>query len=90
MSDIDNTEFEVSRGKGAPFADHTDSDSEKEIDSLYTDSVSVTSKGNLKWLRDYNDLCQFVNDLGLQPGKWTTPGGNGKLFQNSQITIRWY
>ena len=51
MSDIDNTEFEVSRqsetsGKGAPFADHTDSDSEKEIDSLYTDSVSVTSKGN--------------------------------------------
>lgn len=95
MSDIDNTEFEVSRqsetsGKGAPFADHTDSDSEKEIDSLYTDSVSVTSKGNLKWLRDFKDLCQFVNDLGLQPGKWTTPGGNSKLFQNSQITIRWY
>ena len=54
MSD-NNIEFEVSRqsessGKGAPFADHIDSDSEKEIDSLYTDSVSVTSKGNLKWL----------------------------------------
>ena len=95
MSDIDNTEFKVSRqsetsGKGALFPDHTDSDSDEEIDSLYTDSVSLTSKGNLKWLRDFKDLCQFVNDLGLQPGKWTTPGGNSKLFQNSQITIRWY
>ena len=74
MSDSDDTEFEVSRksetsGKGAPFVDHTDSDGEKEIDNLYTNSVSITSKGNLKWLRDCKDLCQFVNDLGLQPGK---------------------
>ena len=68
MSDIDNTEFEVSRqsetsSKGAPFADH----SEKEIDSLYTDSVSVTSKGNLKWLRDYKDLGQLLRS---RPTTW--------------------
>ena len=41
MSDIDNTEFQVSRqsetsGKGAPFADHTDSDSEKETVCIQT------------------------------------------------------
>ena len=25
-------------------------------------------KGNLKWQGDYNELCQFVDDLQLQPG----------------------
>jgi hypothetical protein len=25
-------------------------------------------KGNLKWQGDYNKLCQFVDDLQLQPG----------------------
>ncbi|CAB4007613.1 Scavenger receptor cysteine-rich type 1 M130 [Paramuricea clavata] len=47
-------------------------------------------KGNLKWQGDYNELCQFVDDLQLQPGSWSTPGGNCKLFENGEVAIRWY
>lgn len=48
------------------------------------------SKGNLKWRGDYNELCQFVDGLQLQPGSWSTPGGNCKLYENCEVTIRWY
>jgi hypothetical protein len=47
-------------------------------------------KGNLKWQGDYNKLCQFVDDLQLQLGSWSTPEGNCKLFENGKVAIRWY
>jgi hypothetical protein len=42
-------------------------------------------KGNLKLQGDYNELCQFVDDLQLQPGSWSTPGCNCKLFENGEV-----
>ena len=36
MSDIDNTRQSEASGEETPFADYTDSNSGKEIDSLYT------------------------------------------------------
>jgi hypothetical protein len=47
-------------------------------------------KRNLKRQGDYNELCQFVDDLQLQPGSWSTPGGNCKLFEKGEVAIRWY
>ena len=57
---------------------------------LYESSVLITEKGSLKWLRDYRNLCQVVDQLQLQPGKWTSPGGYCKLFENGEVSIRWY
>ncbi|CAB3976776.1 Hypothetical predicted protein [Paramuricea clavata] len=39
------------------------------------------SLGNLRCQGDYNELCQFVDDLQLQPGIWSTPGDNCELFE---------
>jgi hypothetical protein len=47
-------------------------------------------EGNLKWQGDYNELCQFVDDLQLQPGSWSKPGGNCKLFESGEVAIRLY
>ncbi len=48
------------------------------------------TKDKLKWQGDYNELCEFVDGLQLQPGSWSTPGGNCKLFENGEVAIRWY
>ncbi|CAB4025591.1 Hypothetical predicted protein [Paramuricea clavata] len=50
----------------------------------------VTEKGSLKWRSDYEGLCHVVEQLQLQPGKWTTPRGQCKQFENSDVVICWY
>ena len=53
-------------------------------------SLFVTEKGSLKWRSDYEGLCHVVEQLQLQPGKWTIPRGQCKQFANSDVVICWY
>ena len=54
----------------------------------------MNERGTFKWIGQFSDLCEFIEQLEIQPAsqpaKWTTPGGGSKLFENSDISIRWY
>ena len=52
--------------------------------------LQVTSKGSLKWLIDYEHRRLVIECLQLQPGKWTTPRGQSKQFENDDVIICWY
>ena len=58
MSDIDNTRRCEASGEETPFADYTDSNSGKEIDSLYTRPLRFSHCENLHIDMDWtnNDL----------------------------------
>lgn len=58
--------------------------------SLNNRRLLVTEKGSLKWLSDYEELCHVIERLQLQPGKWTTPRGQCKQFENNDVIICWY
>ncbi|CAB4045724.1 Hypothetical predicted protein, partial [Paramuricea clavata] len=70
------------------FSQHSsDKDQGENKDQSETPSnvrrLFVTEKGNLKWRSDYEGLCHVVEQLQLQPGKWTIPRGQCKQFENS-------
>lgn len=43
-----------------------------------------------KWNGDFKSLQNFVENSLKLKGKWSTPGGGSKLFQNDDLSIRWY
>ena len=52
--------------------------------------LKLSCKGKLKWIGDFENLQALINqELGLQT-KWTTPSGGSKLFENDEVSIRWY
>ena len=53
-------------------------------------SILVTEKGNLKWQRNFEDLKLAVDPLQIRAGNWSSSGGYCKLFENGEISIRWY
>ena len=54
-------------------------------------SLSFNSKGELTWLASFNSLQPFVEEvLCLSGGKWSSPGGDTKLYQNQDLSIKWY
>ena len=54
-------------------------------------SLSFNSKGELTWLASFNSLQLFVEEvLCLSGGKWSSPGGDTKLYQNQDLSIKWY
>ncbi len=51
----------------------------------------MTANGNLKWQKNFEELRLAVDRLQLQSSKgWTSPGGYCKLFENGEVSIRWY
>ena len=49
----------------------------------------LTSKKEYFWNGSLSELKSFVeNNLGLS-GKWTSPGGEVKLFANANFRMRW-
>ena len=50
----------------------------------------VTSKGKFKWVGEFVELQEFLNELLQQQTSWTTPSGGSKLFVNDDLTIRYY
>ena len=60
----------------------------------YIDVVSkylvVKSKGKFKWNGSFEELKSLMSVLTEQETKWTAPGGNCKLLETNDITVRWY
>ncbi|CAB4016503.1 Hypothetical predicted protein [Paramuricea clavata] len=63
-----------------------------ECDSeLIESSILMIANGNLKWQKNFEELRLAVDRLQLQSSKgWTSPGGYCKLFENGEVSIRWY
>lgn len=62
-----------------------------EQNSSLIHSLSLNSKGKLTWLASYDSLQSFVEEvLCLSGGKWSLPGGDTKLYQNQDLSIRWH
>ena len=60
-------------------------DDTKELSlRLSTDENGWLWKGNLSQLKSF-----VSNELNLN-GKWSSPGGETKVFKNTQITLKWF
>ncbi|CAB3991819.1 Hypothetical predicted protein [Paramuricea clavata] len=53
-------------------------------------ALSISTKGNFKWHGKFEDLQEFINEQLQTQTKWSSPGGNSKLFENEAVKIRWY
>ena len=64
--------------------DSVNNDDTKELSlRLSKDENGWLWKGNLPQLKSF-----VSNELNLN-GKWSSPGGEMKVFKNSQITLKW-
>ena len=58
--------------------------------TAFNEQLKISSNGKLKWQGSLEGLQALINrELGLQT-KWSTPIGGSKLFENDDLTIRWY
>ena len=54
-------------------------------------SLSYNSKEKLIWTASYDSLQRLVAEyLNLHEGSWRCPGGDGKLFESEDVSIKWY
>ena len=53
-------------------------------------SLTISDKGILNWSGSFEDLRYLVEDLQILRTKWTSPGGDCKLYKGREISIRWY
>ena len=54
-------------------------------------SLSLNNKGKLIWTASYDSLQRFVEEyLNLREGSWSSPGGDGKLYEAGDVSIKWY
>lgn len=53
-------------------------------------NIIITDRGGLKWQGNLEDLRLAVDRLRLHPGTWSSPGGHCKLFENGEVSMRWY
>ena len=54
-------------------------------------SLSLNNKGKLIWTASYDSLQRFVKEyLNLHEGRWSSPGGDGKLYEAGDVSIKWY
>ena len=66
-------------------------DTEKAVGISLLHDLSISHKGKLVWTSSFEALQSFVSEaLNLSDGKWSTPGGHAKLYENEDIAIRWY
>ena len=52
--------------------------------------MTISDKGILNWSGSFQDLRYLVEDLQISKAKWTSPGGDCKLYEGREISIRWY
>ena len=52
--------------------------------------LSISEKGVLKWAGNFEDFRYLIEGLQLPMAKWTSPGRDCKLYECSDIAIRWY
>ena len=54
-------------------------------------SLSLNNKGKLIWTASYDSLQRFVEEyLNLRERSWSSPGGDGKLYEAGDVSIKWY
>ena len=54
-------------------------------------SLSLNNKGRLIWTASYDSLQRFVEEyLNLRERSWSSPGGDGKLYEAGDVSIKWY
>ena len=54
-------------------------------------SLSLNNKGKLIWTASYDSLQRFVEDyLNLREGSWSSPGGDSKMYETGDVSIKWY
>ena len=46
--------------------------------------------GYFTWQSDISGLRDFVQDSLNLDGKWSSPGGDVKLFENEKYCLKWY
>ena len=84
--DLNLTESEFNQNNSLVNLMKPSSDSE-----LTESSILMIANGNLKWQKNFEELRLAVDRLQLQSSKgWTSPGGYCKLFENGEVSIRWY
>ena len=53
--------------------------------------VFSSRKGEILWTGSFDKLQAFVEEtINLTGGKWLSPGGDAKLYQNQATAIKWY
>lgn len=67
-----------------------DNNQRQSVVPVNESKLLISSKGTLKWLSDYEHLCYAIERLQLKLEKWTTPRGQSKQFENSDVVICWY
>ena len=54
-------------------------------------SLSLNSKGKLIWTDSLDSLQDFVEEaLNLTEGKWSSPGGDTKMYESQDVAIKWH
>ena len=51
----------------------------------------MNSKGKLIWTDSLESLQDFVEEvLNLTNGKWSSPGGDTKMYESQDVVIKWH
>ena len=70
-------------------ADMPTNSDESKLPSTLVSNLSINENGYI-WKGNLPQLKRFVqNDLKLI-GKWSSPGGETKLFKNTEISLKWF
>ncbi len=55
-----------------------------------THNLCLNNNGKILWTGSFQELQAFVEKtLNLLGGKWLSPGGDAKLYQNQATAIKW-
>ena len=75
---------------GKDTADLPTNSDESKLPSTLVSNLSIYENGYIWKLGNLPQLKRFVqNDLKLI-GKWSSPGGETKLFKNTEISLKWF
>ena len=47
-------------------------------------------KGNFRWTGTFDDLKKLLTSFGSLNDKWSSSGGNRKMIEGDDVSLRWY
>jgi hypothetical protein len=87
----DETDVFAAKGSafGSTIADRLKNSNVSQIDDKI---ITVVINGKLKWNEDFESLKYFIKTILNLTGKWSSPGGNLKLFDedSGRLIVRFY
>ena len=63
---------------------------QSDINMAEHNDMVISDKGSIYWNGDLKNLQDFFKSLDLPIAKWSSPGGDCKLYESEDIAIRWY